>query len=118
LEALMGMRIATLAFLGTLLAGCQTTGELTPEQKAAAIAEGDCFRRAAAALDDGTSDATTVAMGVLSACSSEMQKSETAMSAGHSLNYATNMSAILQRTDLESATEIVLLHRKETRGGG
>jgi hypothetical protein len=114
------IRIATLALLGTLLTGCQTTGsgELTSEQKRASIAEGDCFRRAAAKLDDGTSDATTVAVGVVSACSPEEQKLESAMSAGHSLYYATSMSAGLQRMGLETATEIVLLHRKETRGGG
>jgi hypothetical protein len=45
--------IVTLAIV-LAVAGCMTTGELTPQQKAAATAELDCFRRAASHLDDRT----------------------------------------------------------------
>jgi hypothetical protein len=73
------------------------------------------YRPAAAQLDDGTSDATTVAAGVVAACAPEEHQVESALSSGESPHYAARIRADLERADLSRATEIVLLHRRETR---
>ena len=74
------MRFAYIAFLATAVVGGAHAEELT-ERDQAGLAERACYRHHIARLDDGVSDAATIAAVVFPNCSEEFARKVT-LSAG------------------------------------
>lgn len=110
--------VALLAALG--LAACATTSASTSaankiEETAALNAFDDCITKRAKALDDGKSDATTVALVVRSGCREQYGRWLAISARGLSPSAQQTFFRSMQGNDLEFAVKTVLAERRRTR---
>lgn len=98
------------------LAGCVTSEEQSAQQKAAASAWNDCVFDAIPRMDDGKTDALTVAVGISPLCSAQYntltQFMVGTMSTENSQAY---MRGEMRNNELKLLTSAVLFYRANKR---
>jgi hypothetical protein len=106
-------RHATLAVILLLSTGCQSSQPASEAAKELATnAYVDCLYTAAAKMDDGTSDAMTVALAIKPLCASEFAQF-VKLSGSHLSPYGQRIFEKLERnSQLEYGTAVVLNRRK------
>jgi hypothetical protein len=111
------VRILAVAVIALTLAGCVTKPPAASDRDrdAALLALNACLDAAARKLDDGTSEASTIALGMRPACAAEFARSRDV--------YASNLNPaaaqVFHRTDdqvfIQVATAAVLSERANRR---
>jgi len=91
--------------------------ETTTEQKLYASQKYRiCLEQRAKAMDDGTSDAMTIAQSMRGACKPEMIEKAEAMAGGGSVEIYWQIAESLDRREVDSSLDAVLAERKQQRG--
>lgn len=117
----MTMRSPLLGLLSLTLAACipapvaYAQAALDAERAAAAEAWKVCMAQAAADLDDGVSDASTIATGVKASCSTHMKRMVGLFSKGMSMATVENMERKGEASAIEQSTAAVLRYRASAK---
>jgi len=110
----MAWRIACAAILGLAIAGCADAPASQVEKDAADTELFTCLSSAAARLDDGRSDAGTVAVAVIGACGREFVAVDQAQFRGLDLDMQARLASMSFERHLKIATYAVLTTRNKT----
>ena len=107
------MRKQCCLVLAAILPSCASNHGLTvtPEMAASKAAYIQCLKHAAATFDDGTSDASSVAIGLLSYCEDKFRLSVDLYTANDSLEAKVLDINALRSARLPLATSVVLEQR-------
>ena len=106
--------IVLLTILLTLCAGRAGAQDLSPQGKAASAAYFQCLRRAARTVDDGKSDASTIALGVVGQCRASISVYALATSHG-SFEKQTNADGVEQRAVADATAAVVTMRKRNER---
>ena len=114
------VRIIITCTIVTLLAGCETKPPAPPpatsgEREQAVIALNACLQAAARKLDDGKSEASTVASALRPSCSAEFARSRDLYARGLSSQQASQYHLQDDQAFKQAATNAVLEERARTR---
>lgn len=107
------MKLAGTLIFALLVGGCVTNNE---DDMAYLAPWSDCIRAAAARLDDGKSDPTSIALGITSACAAQYNTFREHM-VGKNITQNGQAAARIMARDMEIrlATTAVLYQRATTR---
>lgn len=109
-SAIAGLLVlSVMAVLPASVAHAQ--GALDAERAATAEAWKGCMAQAAADLDDGVSDASTIATGVRASCNEHLKRMVALFSKGISMAGIENMERKGAASAIEQSTAAVLRHR-------
>ena len=118
-EGASAVRIIITCTIVTLLAGCETKPPAPPatsgEREQAVIALNACLQTAARKLDDGKSEASTVALALRPPCSAEFARSRDLYARGLSSQQASQYHRQDDQAFKQAATNAVLEERAGTR---
>ena len=111
------MRMIAALALGLLLAGCATGPRQVTAQEhdAAVLAFNECLGAAARRLDDGTSEASIVALGLRPSCAAEFARSRNMFASSLSPGAQRMFHQRDAQAFIQAATAVVLEERAKRR---
>jgi hypothetical protein len=114
------MKSAIAALVSSVLVcGCATRPAATDAEKTLAMQDFvACSYETAKRLDDGMSDAATIALAVEPNCRSQFQKTKDLQAQAMNLETSRMFNAKADEAELGLVTEIVLKVRRDTRNAG
>lgn len=111
------MRLTALFLSVMALAACASTPPATQAEKdAAALAYVSCLHKAAARMDDGTSDAASVAVGLRSLCAAQFGQYRDVYARSMTLRERRMFEERVSAQQIDFATTAVLDVRAQRRG--
>lgn len=113
---LQGRQIAII-LIPLMLSGCLSDQQPSEEEKQQAMNDYiHCLHTAAAKMDDGKSDALTIAVAIKPFCAAEFARSVKLSGSGMSPYARSLFEQRVQTTQIELGTTAVLDHRKDAAG--
>ena len=109
------IRLGATALLLFAFAGEALSQAADPEKVAAHKDHHACLYRAARDLDDGRSDAATIARGIMPMCSTEWARIMASYARSMSGRAFAGFEANVSKTRIDDATRAVLVHRSSKR---